>query len=159
MVDIPLESLSDKERKFAAHYCISGDSTASAAACGYQDKSAAIMGWRMLRTPHVLAAIHAEIARALVSDAVLERGVAVSLLKDETTPAKLRADLAIKLLDRAGHVTPRAKSREDGADRTLHEMSRDELLAQKARLEDEIASRARAINAPAGANESPSMLN
>jgi hypothetical protein len=53
--------------------------------------------------------------------------VAKSLLQDEQVNPRVRADLSIKILDRAGHVVP--SDRAQAPQKSMSEMSQAELLA------------------------------
>jgi len=71
--------------------------------------------------------------------------VAKSLLQDEQVSARVRADLAIKVLDRADHTMPTRKD-DPAREEALSEMSREELAAfiEKSRVEiDKVAGRGR----------------
>lgn len=146
--NVELDNLTERHAIFVREFVEHGNKIASALAAGYAQSTADTISSRIMRTPAVLAAIHVEIGRRLVEDGALARRVIVDLVKDKDTPAKLRGELAVKLLDRAGHVTPRAKAIEDDGGRSLHELSLDELRDQRERLESEIAGRARQLNAP-----------
>ena len=74
--------------------------------------------------------------------------VAKSLLADVS--ARVRADLSIKVLDRAGHIAPTRK--DPAAQKALSEMSRDELAAfidhnqtEIDKIESELAARAKNV--------------
>ena len=65
--------------------------------------------------------------------------------------ARVRADLAIKVLDRAGHIAPTRK--ETPAQKALSEMSREELAAfidrnekEIDRIEGELGARAKDVS-------------
>lgn len=75
--------------------------------------------------------------------------VAKSLLQDASISARVRADLSIKVLDRAGHIVP-ARKDQSSQHKSLSEMSRDELAdfiasnqAEIDKIEAELASRAK----------------
>jgi hypothetical protein len=77
--------------------------------------------------------------------------VARSLLAEVNVSARVRADLSIKVLDRAGHIAPTLK--DNAAQKALSEMSRDELAefierneAEINKLESELAARAKDIS-------------
>ncbi len=72
-------------------------------------------------------------------------------LAEHAVSEKVRLEAAVKLLDRAGIVPP-APPKEDPnmPEKPLHELSTEELRALAARLEDEIAGRARPIAPCAG---------
>ena len=64
-----------------------------------------------------------------------------------------KIDIAAKtLLDRAGHIAPRANDNA-GQDRPLNEMTRAELHALLARLESELASCAKPVAGNEGASD------
>ena len=115
---------------------------------GYHPKSA----YRTLRLPAVAAAISETIQLDLASvRAPLAYRVAKSLLQDESVSARVRADLAIKVLDRAGHIAPTRK--ETPAQKALSEMSREELAAfidrnekEIDRIEGELGARAKDVS-------------
>lgn len=115
-------------------------------------QEAASNGATLLRNPAILAALHIEVGRQLASDALVARRVAVKILQDDSVAAKVRADLAVKMLRLAGHVEPRAAIADNGPVKTLSEMSTEELRSRAAQLEDEIAARARPVNAASSAN-------
>ncbi|WP_316399484.1 hypothetical protein [Bradyrhizobium sp. 33ap4] len=81
--------------------------------------------------------------------------VAKSLLQDEKVSARVRAGLSMKVLDRAGHITPTRKDLEP-QHKAFAEMSRDELAAfiernqaEIDRFEAELASRAKDVSVQA----------
>lgn len=99
----------------------------------------------------VYAALHSEIVAA----APLALKTALELLQDTRisafgTPlvsAKVKQDIAFKILDRAGHVAPRAPEAK-ARDLPLHEMSVDELRDLARELGAEIAERAKPVDVP-----------
>jgi len=127
------------------------------AQCGYSGTplECAQNAATLMRHPAVLPAIHNELGKQLAVDAIIARRVAVKILQDERVndagaplvSAKVKADLAVKMLRLAGHVEPRAAVADNGPVKTLSEMSTEELRARAAQLEDEIASRAKPIRA------------
>jgi hypothetical protein len=112
----------------------------------------------LLRRPHIAAAFHTEIARLLSQDASIARAVVLDIIKDTSVPPKTRGDLAIKLLDRGGHVAPRAIAQETRAERSLHELSAGELRTMVDTMEAELARRAKPVNS-ANAPAAPSDLS
>jgi len=141
--------LNDRQQDFIRLVASGLDPKLAYAQVGYEGTGLACQAnaLRLLRQPNVAAALHSEIARHLATDAALARRVAVEILQDETVSAKVRSDLAVKMLRLAGHVEPRAAVADNGPVKTLSEMSTEELRARAAQLEDEIASRARPIRA------------
>jgi hypothetical protein len=70
------------------------------------------------------------------------------LSSNENVSAKVRLDASKALLDRAGFVPPRAAANGmEKPEKSLHEMSLDELRARAAWLENEIAGRAKDVSA------------
>jgi hypothetical protein len=76
----------------------------------------------------------------------MARGVIVELAKNPLVSAKVRLDAATRLMDRAGFVAPRATIERSQVDPSLHEMSIGELRALAAKLEDEMAGRAKDVS-------------
>ena len=137
--------LTEQQRELVRYIVVEGRRPEEAAElAGYNPKSV----YRTLRNPVVAGAISEMIQLDLAAvGAPLAYRVAKSLLKDEGVSARVRADLSIKVLDRAGHIAPTRK--ETAPQRTLSEMSRDELVAfidrnhaEIERIEGELASRA-----------------
>jgi hypothetical protein len=79
--------------------------------------------------PHVQEAIHTEQSRFIKQDlSQLALGVCWGILKDENAPVRVRADVAIKILDRAGHVVPKAPEPiEKQGEKPMSEWSVEEL--------------------------------
>jgi hypothetical protein len=104
-----------------------------------------------LKRPAVAAAIAEAIQLDLATvGAPLAYRVAKNILKDDAVSARVRADLSMKILDRAGHIVPSRK--DSGPQKALSEMNQAELLAfietnQAAidRAELELAGQARDI--------------
>lgn len=116
---------------------------------GYHPKSA----YRTLRLPAVAAAITEAIQLDLATvGAPLAYRVAKSLLGNEEVSARVRADLSVKVLDRAGHIAPTKKD-VASQHKALSEMSREELAAfidrnqaEIDKIEGELASRAKDVS-------------
>ena len=134
MTALTASGLTEQQRELVRYLVVEGKPPEEAAKlAGYHPKSA----YRTLRLPAVAAAISETIQLDLASvRAPLAYRVAKSLLQDESVSARVRADLAIKVLDRAGHIAPTRK--ETPAQKALSEMSREELAAFIDRNEKEI---------------------
>jgi phage terminase small subunit len=150
MVALIATDLTEQQRDLVRRIVVEGKPPEEAAQlAGYHPKSV----YRTLRLPAVAAAISETIQLDLAAvGAPLAYRVAKSLLQDERVSARVRADLSIKVLDRAGHITP---TRKDLApqQKSLSEMSRDELAAfiernqaEIDKVEGELASRARDVS-------------
>lgn len=116
-------------------------------------------GYAILRLPHVVAAIHQGVQRALQEDAPTSLKVLREIRDDKTAPARVRADIGIKMMQLAGHVVPQKANGE--ADKPKADMTRDELVAyiernQAAidRAESELAARAKDVSVPSSVPKS-----
>lgn len=145
MTALTASALTEQQRDLVKYLVVEGKPPEEAAQlAGYHPKSV----YRTLRTPAVAAAIGEMIQLDLVSvGAPLAYRVAKSLLIDESVSARVRADLSIKILDRAGHIAPTRK--DSAAHKAMSEMTRDELAtfiehnqAEIDKIEDELAARA-----------------
>ncbi|WP_342737469.1 hypothetical protein [Bradyrhizobium sp. B117] len=143
---IASSDLTDQQRELVRCIVVEGRPPEEAAVmAGYHPKSV----YRALRLPAVAEAISASIQLDLAAvGAPLAYRVAKSLLQDERVSARVRADLSMKVLDRAGHIAPTKKDLAPQR-KSLSEMSRDELAAfietnqaQIDKIEGELASRA-----------------
>lgn len=138
--------LNERQRAFVSYYVETGDATKSARLAGYSENTIAHLGRAILGSPAVVACLHAEVSRALVSDAAMARHVIATLAADTTISPKVRLDAAKTLLDRAGHVAPKARDAQNATDLPLNEMTVDELKTLAATLEAEIAGRAKTVS-------------
>jgi phage terminase small subunit len=145
MTTLTASALTEQQRDLVKYLVVEGKPPEEAAQlAGYHPKSV----YRTLRTPAVAAAIGEMIQLDLVSvGARLAYRVAKSLLMDEKVSARVRADLSVKILDRAGHIAPTRK--DQAPQMALSEMSRDELAAfiehnqaEINKIEEELAARA-----------------
>lgn len=155
--------LDDAQVEFVRGIVIRGENLGDAARkAGYGEDNA----HKLLAIPRVAAALHEAVQIALQADAPVNLRVLRKIRDDDSAAAGVRADIAVKLLKLAGHVEP-AKSGDSAPQKQLSEMSRDELrdhmaanLAEINKLEDELASRAIDVSAPASApNESDAGSN
>lgn len=104
----------------------------------------------LLASPHIILALQIEIRRQLVADAPASFKVLRALRDNDDIAPKIRMDCAKTLLDRAGHVPPRAPLDKGNVAPPLHEMTTDELRGLADTLEGEIADRAKDVSsAPA----------
>jgi phage terminase small subunit len=144
--------LTDKEAIFVQHISEGISPPDAARLAGFAKTSRNGAAYSLLRAPNVLAAIHNEVRRKLVAGAPIALAVIERLVKDETTPPKIRLDAAKTLLDRAGHIAPRAIVDKATHELALHELSIGELRQLADRLEGELAGRAKDVS---GANAAP----
>jgi uncharacterized small protein (DUF1192 family) len=149
-------ALVDRQAEFVRRILDGEHEQAAALNAGYNSESA---GFRLVRLPQVAQAIHLELSRRLTTAAApLAYRVGMSLLKDEKTAARIRADIALKFLSMAGHGAKEGGNASH--DKPLAEMTSSELhsylernQAEIDRLEAELASRAKDVNASHNAQE------
>jgi|WetSurMetagenome_2_1015567.scaffolds.fasta_scaffold491022_1 phage terminase small subunit len=146
--------LNERQAAFVAAYvadCTGGktpDSRAAMIKAGYSESYAHAEHNKVMRQPEVLAAIHLETARRIHALAPAALATIDEVRSGVITEgAKVRLDAAKVLLDRAGHIAPRARALGDGTEKTLGEMSLDELKVEQERLQSEILARAKVVNA------------
>lgn len=126
--------LNDQQRRFVRFVAKNGcDWERAAEAAGYH----ADYGRELRKNPAIAAALHEMIQLDLKSElAPMAYRVAKTLLEDTNVSPRVRADVAFKILDRAGHIVP---TRKDSApQKALSEMSQAELLAFIERNQAEI---------------------
>ena len=130
--------LTDRQRAFVRAYIANGaNATDAASQAGYSNPESE--GWRLRQLPHIIAAIHAEIARTIGDDlASLAVGVVRDILRDPAAPLKLRLDAAKTALDRAGYIAPKAADPAAPAEKPKSEMTLAELEAELAKLKADI---------------------
>jgi hypothetical protein len=101
------------------------------------------------RDPRLALILHQEMQRRIaVEGAPLALGVVLGVLKDDTADPRLRVVCARDMLDRAGHIAPKAVE-SAMADRVKdpHEMTTDELREFVDKGEEELANRAKPVRA------------
>jgi hypothetical protein len=144
--------LTEMQAAFVRHVSEGVEPNQAVTLAGYGTSNIYSRAHELLRSPHVLAAIHLDVRRRLVSGAPIALAVIERLVKDESTPPKIRLDAAKTLLDRAGHIAPRAILDKGTQELALHELSLSELRSLADRLEGELAGRAKDVS---GANAAP----
>lgn len=150
MPSIPeiFHGLTEQERALVCGLVCGLDFEPAARAAGYAESGIPSLKSRVTRKPEFQAALHVEMARRLneLAPDALEtvRQVKKGLI---TEGAKVRLDAAKIILDRAGYIAPRARIQGDGTEKTLGEMSIEELKATQDRLQQEIEARAKTVKA------------
>lgn len=122
--------LTDRQARFVKAYVRNGGRQEDACIeAGYSEVSARQIAYELTRLPHVQEAIKAEQARTIRGElASLAVKVVREILTDPLVKPGIRAELAIKVLDRAGHVAPKADTGDNKA-KSLEDMSIAELEA------------------------------
>jgi phage terminase small subunit len=142
--------LSPRQSEFVAGLLRGLDVPTAGIKAGYTETSA----WTAVRHPLVAGALHQAIAVDIVSIAAPAAfHVAKRLMLDDKVAAGIRADIAFKFMDRAGHITPSNKQK--APQKALSEMSREEMLdyidrntKEIEKIELELAERATDVSAP-----------
>ena len=146
--------LTEMQAAFVRHVSAGLEPSQAVTQAGYGTSNVYSRAHELLRSPHILAAIHTEVRRRLVAGAPIALAVIERLVRDDTTPPKIRLDAAKTLLDRAGHIAPRAIVDKATHELALHELSLGELRSLADKLEGELSGRAKDIggaNADTGA--------
>lgn len=154
---IPAFDLNERQSAFV-EAILKGRAPGDAAAdAGYSTIPTAV--YQLLRSPTVLGAIHAGVQRKLQHEAAISLTVLTQIRDDVTAPARVRADIGVKILAMAGHA-PRTE-REGQHDKPLSQMTQAEMIAfidrnqaQVEAAERELATRAKDITPPAGVQAS-----
>jgi phage terminase small subunit len=140
-------ALTDQQRDFVQRFVANGgNGTKAAEGAGYSTPH--VDAWRLRKNPKVAAAIHDEQKRIIGGElASLAVGVIRTILEapddHATITPKVKLDAAKTVLDRAGHIAPKAESAADPAsERDLHAMSIAELEAFIDRAKREASDRA-----------------
>lgn len=117
-----LHGLNEKQTAFVvALRSMSADDAAKAA--GYDGRTAHVY---LLSIPTVLQAVHADVQRNLQADIWANIRVLRKIRDNDAAPARVRADVALKLSNLAGHVVPTHKDDKPG--KALSDMTQAELL-------------------------------
>jgi hypothetical protein len=140
-------ALSLQEQLYVERVVETGDFDLAFTQAGFSQASPQ---WRktaatLARKPAVVLAIHKAIARQLVADAATARRVAMQIMTDEGVTPKVRADLAVKILRMGGHVEPKQEQRDTTGDKSLAELSMQELRDRAEALERELSERAKPV--------------
>lgn len=139
--------MSAAEENFAIEFAAGGDAEKALNASGYDGIDRKRQIQRYLRSARIALTIQIEMRRRIVENAPMAMGVLESIAKDTSVSPKVRIDAAKTLLDRAGHIAPKAiDSAKDTTNTPLHEMTTDELRTMASKLEEEIAGRAKDVS-------------
>lgn len=93
-----------------------------------------------------MATVQIMLAKRLAMNAPLAMNVLQELVTDKTMHPKLRLDAAKTILDRAGHIAPKAVAQGSKDAKPLNEMSMGELRELADKLEGEISGRAKEVS-------------
>lgn len=139
--------LTAMQEAFAREIVNGSDTVAAATKCGYADPVGD--AWRAMRTPAVVSAIQFLLAQELCGRlAPLAFKFCRQVLEDENGDRfspRIRADVAKTVIDRAGFTPPKQSVAQSPEDKAPEEMTESELRETCARLEAELAGRARDV--------------
>jgi len=155
---LPARSFTDKQAAFVENIVAGLDKRKAVLAAGYSENSAESALFQLLRQPLIMAAIQVGIAKRLAMGAPLALNVMLDLVSDPSMHPKLRLDAAKTILDRAGHIAPKAVAANQAGDVPLNEMSMTDLRALADKLEGEIAGRAKAVSSARAAPAKPQAI-
>jgi hypothetical protein len=99
-----------------------------------------------MQQPAIIATVQMGVARRLAIGSGAALRVLQEFTVDETLDKRLRFACAKTLLDRAGHIAPKAIAASTGASVPLNEMSMSDLRTLADKLEGEIAGRAKDVS-------------
>lgn len=125
---------------------------------GYSPLSARVIAWDLLQQPQILAAVQIAVARQLAAAAPLALRVLKEFVADVTLDKRLRVVCAKTLLDRAGHIAPKAAAAGQAGDVPLNELSMADLRQLADKLEGEIAGRAKDVSSAKAAPRKPQAI-
>ncbi len=159
--DVASVRLTEMQAAFVSAYFDSSDATKAARSAGYEQSTAHVAAYRLLRTPHVLAAIQAETERRMRTEAApVAYRVLLDIVRNTAVRPEVRVSAAKTLLDRAGHIAPSpAKADKDGVDKPDNEKTADELRAEIQALERALSDRAKPVDSPTGEQEEPQAID
>jgi hypothetical protein len=112
----------------------------------------------MVRQPAILAAVQIGIARDLAIGAAKSNRLLQAVVEDTSADLRLRVVCARDILNRAGHIAPKAVAAGSTAAKPLNEMSMTELRELADKLEDELSGRAKDVSSATAAPVKPQAL-
>lgn len=131
-----MRQLTEQQKVFVREYVRNGGSGADAArAAGYAASRPAQQAHDLLALSHIQEAIHREQSKLIGGDLaskaveVVHRILHDDALAGSVAGQKLQLEAAKTVLDRAGHIAPKASEPEMIGDKPLTEMSLEELEA------------------------------
>lgn len=145
------KTLTSKQHAFASNLIEGHEKRRAAELAGYAIEHADVEAKRLLRQPAIMAMVQIGIAQRLARCAPLAVNVLEDLVRDTTMHPKLRLDAAKAILDRSGHIAPKAVAASSSAVKPLNEMSMTELRELADKLEDELSGRAKDVSSATAA--------
>lgn len=148
-----LNDLPAMQAEFVTHVLAGEKKETAAQKAGYADYVR--VSTKLMQSPAVAAAIFAGVQQQIQADAAINLKVLHDIRDNKDAPARVRADIGVKLLSLAGHIAPR--TRDSGPEKAISEMSQSELLeyidrnqAAIDKAEAELMSMAKDVSPSAG---------
>ncbi len=122
------KSLSDKQSAFIRHYVAGANQTDAARLAGYAYPS--VDGYRQMQTPHIQAAIQAEIVRKVQTEGTkIAAAFLMDTIQNEKAPWTARVESAKVILNKGALADKVLANQSNGADKPLSEKTTAELEA------------------------------
>lgn len=139
--------LTEQERKFVGFVSNGCKRIDCVVRAGYKTDDPEHLAAVLISQPNIQAAVVAAIANDLQTNAApLALKRMKELLEAKDTPARVIEGLIKAAFDRGGHPAARPRRVDSGADKTLNEMSAEDLRRFIDQAEGELASRAKPVN-------------
>lgn len=126
--------------------------------CGYGTGNPHAEASRLMQQPAIIATVQMAVARRLAIGSGAALRVLQEFVADDKLDKRLRYACAKTLLDRAGHIAPKAAAASQGGTIPLNEMSMTDLRALADKLEGELATRAKPVSSAKAAPASPQTI-
>lgn len=124
MLTVAAPALNERQKVFLDALISGANQVTAAEIAGYSNPR--VDGSRVANTPAVIAALQAGVRRSLELDVATNLRVLRKIRDDEAAPARVRADIGVKLMALAGVIQP--TTREEAQAKPLSEMTQAELL-------------------------------
>ena len=99
-------ALTVRQQKFAEAFAQCGNQAMAVRIAGYEGKNAKQVAYQMMKLPEVLEAVHQANKRRIVDNVPVFLNVLEALASNPETPPAVRAQVAIKGIELAGHKPP-----------------------------------------------------
>lgn len=152
------KTLTEQQTAFVHALADGCDSELAAIKAGYSALSAQTESCRLLRQPTIIAAVQIAIARAFAIDSAVSAKLLRRFVTEEKWDPKIRLAAANSILNRAGHIAPKAQDASKAGETPLNEMSMGELRTLADKLEGEIAGRAKEVSSATAAPRAPQVI-
>jgi hypothetical protein len=139
------KSLTLQQRAFVDYVSEGFEISRAVELAGYSDIRPDSEAWRLMRQPAIIAAIHLETARKLALAAPVALKALIEFAGDAAIDKRIRLAAAKTLLDRAGHIAPKALAPSKAGEKPLNELSTGELRELADKLERELSDRAKPV--------------